>query len=170
LKTSLIIQNLNKMEINRDVFEESEQSELVLKLIESHYPEYTDENFHLLDEVTKNFVLYVNMDGQIGNGGIVQFIDNSTGTFFEETIQMSKSIDCIQLTEILTKVKELFPYKIIPKDWEARRNLWDKLCEENETNQKWDEEWEKLDDDYYNIEKVIQEKIVLYLKEKATII
>jgi len=157
------------MEINNKIFEESEQSELVLKLIKTHYPEYTDENFHLLDGVTKNFVLYVNMDGQIGNGGIVQFIDNSTGTFFDETIQMSKEINCFQLTEILTKVKELFPSKIIPKDWQERRDLWDKLCDENEGNQKWEKEWEKLDDDYYNIEKVIQEKIIQYLKEKATI-
>lgn len=158
------------MKINRDIFEENDHSELVLKLINSHYPEYTDENFHLLDEVTKNFVLYVNMDGQIGNGGIIQFIDNSTGTFFDETIQMSMEIGCYQLTEILTKVKELFPDKNIPKNWQDRRNLWDKLCEVNETNQKWDEEWEYFDDKYYNIEKVIQDKIINYLKENATII
>lgn len=157
------------MEINKDVFEKNEPSEIVLKLIEAHYPEYTDENFHLLDEVSKNFILYVNMDGQIGNGGIVQFIDNSTGTFYEETIQMSKDINCYQLTEILTKVKDIFPNKIIQKDLEARRNLWDKLCEENEGNSNWDKEWEKFDDDYYNIEKLIQEKIIIYLKEKAII-
>jgi hypothetical protein len=69
------------------------------------------------------------MDGQIMNGGVVQFIDNSTGNYFYETVQIARTINSTELLEILTKAAEQFPNEQVPKNWEERRALYDELCD-----------------------------------------
>ena len=162
---------IGKMEIKRTDLEQSKDIEDILyNLTQKYYPDYDDENFDKLDLVTQTFVLIVNADGQINNGGVVQFIDNSTGNLFHETIDAAKRIKNDSLFSILTKITTQYPSGQIPKNWERRRNLWDELCEAHENDESWDNLWEELDNSYYDNSKTIYKNLIEYLKTNAKLI
>ena len=119
-----------KMEIKRtDIEQTKDNDDIVYDLIQKYYPEYDDENFYQLNEVSQTFALIIDADGQINNGGIIQFIDNGTGNRFHETIDAAKRINSKIFVELLTRAAEQFPNGQIPKNWEERRNLYDELSE-----------------------------------------
>jgi hypothetical protein len=162
---------LGKMEIKRtDLEQTNDIADIYYDLTQKYYPDYDDENFEKLDLVTQTFVLIVNADGQINNGGVVQFIDNSTGNLFHETIDAAKRIKNDSLVSILTKATTQYPNGQIPKNWEYRRNLWDELCEVHENDESWDNLWEELDRSYYNNSKTIYQSLIEYLKTNAKLI
>jgi hypothetical protein len=144
----------SKMEIKKELLKGSDYDKIMFSIIENYYPEYEDDNFDQLDEITQTFILIVNMDGQIMNGGIIQFIDNGTGNLFHETIKAAERIKSKTLVEILTKTSGQFPDNKIPKDWDERRNLYDELCDKYITYKSFDE----LTPD--------EQKIILKNKEK----
>jgi hypothetical protein len=123
-------QKSKKMKIKKEFFNGADNSKILHCLVENCYPP-DDDNFNIekFEKVTQNFVLFVNMDGQILNGGVIQFIDNSTGNYFHETIQVAKAIKSTELLEILTKAAGQFPNGQIPKNWEERRALYDELSD-----------------------------------------
>ncbi|MDO5524216.1 MAG: hypothetical protein Q4G48_09265, partial [Bacteroidia bacterium] len=59
-----------------DIEQTNELNDLLYDLIEKYYPDYDDDSFDNLDVVTQTFALIIDADGQINNGGIIQFIDN----------------------------------------------------------------------------------------------
>lgn len=121
-----------KVEIKTtDLDKTKDLNELVYGLIEHYYPDYNDSSFENLDIVSQTFVLIIDADGQINNGGIIQFIDNGTGNRFHETIEAARRIDCKILIEILTRASRQFPNGQIPKDWDERRKVYDELCEKH---------------------------------------
>lgn len=122
--------NLKTIEIKKEDLEQCiDLDELVYDLAEKYYPDCDDGNFDKLDTVAQTFVLILDADGQINNGGIIQFIDNSSGDYFHETIEAAKRINSEIFVELLTRAAEQFPNGLIPKDWDYRRNLYDELCE-----------------------------------------
>jgi hypothetical protein len=158
------------LEFNKqDLFNASDVDDLLSDLIEKYYPDFDDSNFHQLDSVARTFVLIVNLDGQVQNGGLIQFIDNSTGNYFHETIEAAKKIGNEKLVEILTKITAQYPEKQIPKDWSERRDLWDVMCEDHENDAQWDKLWEDLDDQYYNNADLMNQQLIDYLKANAKI-
>lgn len=132
--------NLKIMEIKRDDIEQlTDTNELLSDLIQKYYPDYDDDSFDKLDIVTQTFALIIDADGQINNGGIIQFIDNGTGNRFHETIDAAKRINSEIFVELLTRAAEQFPDGQIPKDWDERRNLYDELCEKYITHKTFEE-------------------------------
>ena len=119
------------MKINKDIFEKDDLNEIFYGLMENHFPDYDEDSFELLDEVSKTFVLISVMDGQIHNGGVIQFIDNGSGNYFHETIDAAQKIGCDGLVQLLEKAASQFPENKIPKDWNERRDLIDDLNEQN---------------------------------------
>jgi hypothetical protein len=159
------------MEIKRTDLEQTNDVEDVFyDLIQKYYPDYEVENFDKLDLVTQTFVLIANADGQINNGGVIQFIDNSTGNHFHETIDAAKKIKNDSLVSILTKAATQYPNGQIPKNWEQRRNVWDELCEAHDNDESWDNLWEELNRSYYDISKAIYQNLIEYLKTNAILI
>jgi hypothetical protein len=152
-----------------DLYSTSDLDDHLYNLIQKYYPDYDDESFDYLDSVARTFVLIVNLDGQVQNGGLIQFIDNSTGDYFHETIEAAKIIENDQLVEVLTRITTEYPDKQIPKDWDERRELWDLMCEKHEGDEKWDKFWEDLDDQYYDNANLMNQKLIDYLKANAKI-
>lgn len=205
-ENDIITQHSTSFEIKRIDIEQTKGNEdLLHNLIIKYYPDYEDENFDDFDEVTQTFVLIVNADGQINNGGIIQFIDNRTGNRFHETIDAAKRINSKILVEILTIAAEQFPNGQIPKNWNERRSLYDELCNKHitylefdelsskekedilehrkrfgdtipldqcsyEEKNNWSDTWEKLDSLYYANSKIINQKLISFLKENAKLI
>ncbi len=122
-----------------DIEQLKDLNDLLYDLIEKYYPAYDDDSFDNLDIVSQTFALIIDADGQINNGGIIQFIDNGTGNRFHETIDAARRIDSDILVEILTRASRQFPNGQVPTDWDERRNLYDELCEKFITYKTFDE-------------------------------
>lgn len=158
------------LEFNKsDLYGMSDLDDLLHRLVQKYYPDYDDESFVNLDSVARTFVLIVNLDGQVQNGGLIQFIDNSTGDYFHETIEAAKSIKNDRLVEILIKITEKYPERQIPKDWDERRALWDSMGEQNENNEHCDKFWDDLDDEFYDNANAMNKELIEYLKTNAKI-
>lgn len=121
-----------------DLHQIKDLDDLLYDLIEKYYPDYEDDSFDSLDIVTQTFTLIVDLDGQVNNGGIIQFMDNRTGNRFHETVAAAKRINSGELVEILTRAAEQFPNGQIPKDWDERRSLYEQLCEKYITYRTFD--------------------------------
>lgn len=131
---------LKNMEIKGTDIEQTKNNEDILyDLIQKYYPEYDDEKFEELDIVAQTFVLIVDADGQINNGGIVQFIDNGSGNRFHETVDAAKRINSEILVGILTRAAKQFPNAKIPKNWDKRRDLFDELTDKYTTYKTFEE-------------------------------
>ena len=119
------------MEIKKnDIEQPKDLNDLFSELAMKYYPHYDDDSFENLDIVSQTFALIIDADGQIHNGGIIQFIDNGTGNRFHETIDAAKRIDSEIFVELLTRASKQFPNGQIPTDWEERRSLYNELCDE----------------------------------------
>jgi hypothetical protein len=151
----------------KDLISSNDLDDLLFNLIKNYYPEFDDDNFENLDTVARTFVLIINIDGQVQNGGLIQFIDNSTGNYFHETIEAAKSIKNKKLVEILKKITSQYPNKQIPKDWGERRDLWDSLCEKHENDEEWDKFWDELDEEYYDNANTMNQELIEYLRVNA---
>lgn len=128
------------MEIKKKDFEQQiDLNHLLSVLIEKYYPEYDEYSFGELDVVTQTFILLADADGQINNGGIIQFIDNETGNRFHETFDAARRINSEICIALFTISAEQFPNGKVPKDWEERRSLYEQLCDENITYKTFDE-------------------------------
>jgi hypothetical protein len=173
VNTEISSDNISKDRLISIEFEEKDfaQSEdvdtLLNHLIQKYFPDYDEDSFLFLDTVARNFVLILDMDGQVQNGGLVQFIDNGSGNYFHETIEAARDIKNDKLIEILTKILEHFPEARVPKDWDERRVLWDQLCDKQEDDENCSELWDALDKEYYNNAKQMNEDLITYLKQNA---
>lgn len=127
------------MEIKGKIFDKDDNVEIFYELIDKYYPEYEEDNFDQIDEVSKTFVLISNMDSQMHNGGIVQFIDNGSGNYFHETQNAAALINSNILVDILKRASEQFPNNLVPKGWDERRELFDDLCEQYTTYKTFEE-------------------------------
>ncbi len=170
-KTSLTNDKAKVMEIQKsDIEQKKEIDDILYDLTQKYYPDYDDDSFNELDIVSQTFALIIDAEGQIQNGGIIQFIDNGTGNRFHETIDAAKRIKNDSLVAILTSVTSQYPKGKIPTDWNYRRDLWDKLCDKHENDKNWDRFWEEIDERYYENSKSIFQSLIDYLKSNAKLI
>jgi uncharacterized protein DUF4375 len=64
-------------------------------------------------------------EGEVNNGGLHQFFNNSAGDNTAQTIQALEIIGAFKMADILRRAAEKFPGKMPPKDREARMEvLW----------------------------------------------
>ena len=168
----------SEMVIKKEFLSGTDTSEIINTLVENCYPEYDYENLDRLDMVSQTFVLIINMDGQVQNGGIVQFIDNSTGKYFHETEEALERIKSDRIIEILNKAASQFPNGKIPADSDLRRQLLEKIGEKYITtgvdndivDEDWEQFWEDLDSFYYDHYKQMYQNLIVYLTNNAKLI
>jgi len=164
------------MKLTISDLEGSNNLEVWDNLVDNHLPDFDETNLLKLDSVSKTFCLLVQLHYQIMNGGIIQFIDNSTGDFFHETIEAAKNIGFTELEKLLLNAAEKFPNGKIPSNWEVRRQVWDEIGdayitkEDDEliVDEAWESFWEDLDNEYYSIVETLYLKTIEYLKNKTT--
>jgi len=89
------------MTIKKSVFNNVHDLETWDVLCENYLPDFDERNRLRMDIVPLKFSLLTSMHYQIMNGGIVQFIDNSTGEYFHETLEAAKRIDFFELVQVL---------------------------------------------------------------------
>jgi hypothetical protein len=144
---------------NKNVFERNEKFDEVVNEI------LIKDGEKNLNNQIQGLIYAVNMHYQVLNGGVVQFVDNSTGDFFEETLVSLKKMKMEKYVEILERIKQIFPNQSIPKNMEERRNIIDGLTKTQEEEWKMEELWEEFDEIYYRNEKLFENKVVEYYSE-----
>jgi hypothetical protein len=158
----------NHINLSVKDFENNSQAELFQKIVDEIYEREIDLNkIDDFENPLKNLIYILNMHFQVMNGGVIQFVDNSTGDYFKETLLSLKEINADKYVRILEKIKEKFPNRIIPKNTEERRNLIDTICENLTQEQEWelDEFYESLDNEYCENQDELELIIIGYIKK-----
>ena len=74
----------------------------------------------------RDFLLCVLFEGEVANGGIFQFISNSSGDMSVETVLALEKID-ETAGKLLREALQYFPNGIAPKDRDARNDLMEQF-------------------------------------------
>lgn len=120
------------MKIDQDIFEHEDIYDIIDAIAEEIYTKYEEVNFDELDEVTQNSIVFIGLDGEIDNGGFLQFIENSSGDFYEETLRSAKAMGSQGLVDALEKVAKQFPKGTVPTDTIVRQDILEELKKEND--------------------------------------
>jgi SpoVK/Ycf46/Vps4 family AAA+-type ATPase len=102
------------------------------------------EDLDKLTDPQKNFYFNQCLEREVNNGGFSLYFTNSSGGYAHQTVETLKLIGATNFAKILQKAIDKFPNKVVPQDWEKRKEIVEKLEEKND-----DETWEKLDDKFY---------------------
>ena len=158
----------NELNISPKIFENKDTEKVFETIVDEIYNRKIDfENIKNFENPIKNLIYIFDMDGQVSNGGVIQFVDNSTGDHFEETLLALKEIKAVEYVKILEDVKSHFPNGYIPNNTEIRRNLIDSLAEKLTQEEHWEleETYEKYDTQYYSNEKKLHQYVIEYLRK-----
>ena len=77
----------------------------------------------------RDFLLCVLFEGEIDNGGVAQFISNSSGDMVEETVFALEKIGEPKTARMLREILRCFPNGVVPKDCDARNALMEQFDE-----------------------------------------
>ena len=78
-------------------------------------------------ECIQTFLLCVLYDGEIGNGGISQFLASSSGDHAHQTADALHTIGALEAETLLRKSFDYFADKIVPEDEAEQNRLLDEI-------------------------------------------
>lgn len=80
--------------------------------------------FNRINQTEKKVVIVAFFIWEVTNGGISQFLTNSSGDLFSETLTTMKEIDALEATQVLEAVKKtIFEGGSVPKDRSDRCDI-----------------------------------------------
>ncbi len=145
-----IDQIINSEDINRGIIElDNNISDLC------NYGECVER----LNEHQKIFFFNQTIEREVNNGGFNQFYYNSSGDYAHETVESLKSIGAEKTALIIQKANAQFPNNIVPKDRDDRQKIIEQI--EDKAN----DIWEKLDEDFYKYEEDLNALNMGYIRE-----
>lgn len=150
------------------IFDSNNDEVIFNKIVDTVY-ESIDYQVHedITDDAIKNLTYIFAMHFQVQNGGVIQFVDNSTGNTFYEIMESLKEIDALIYIKLLFLIESAFPNQKVPKNWEDRRDMID-LINENKVDNIPDFNselfWDELDKLYFNNQDKLYKKIIRYVK------
>jgi Domain of unknown function (DUF4375) len=74
--------------------------------------------------------LYLNYQGDVGNGGHSQFFTNPVGAYANETLLALKELGFQSVHEVLARAVAVFPGSKVPKDWKERNDLLERFSDD----------------------------------------
>ncbi|MEW5677258.1 DUF4375 domain-containing protein [Flavobacterium enshiense] len=157
----------DKLNISSKDFETKDQSKLFDKIYDDVISrEIYSDNIENFGNPLKNLIYIFSMHGEVLNGGLIQFVENSTGDNFEETLKALNEIKATEYVKILESIKTHFPNGYLPKDTGKRRELIDELNDKKNQEELWemDDIYENYDKQYYDNVKNLEKYIIEYLK------
>lgn len=78
-----------------------------------------------LSPTAQTLYLVVLFDGELVNGGFVQFFENSSGAYAAETLAALRIIGARRSAELLDSALTAFPGRVVPKEQRQRYELLD---------------------------------------------
>jgi len=103
--------------------------------------------------------LYLNYQGDVGNGGHSQFFMNPVGAYANETLAALRELRFQNVTDILSRAIAVFPASHVPKDSKERNDLVEGFSEDAFTL------WFQLDRELYSVSEVHWPLLQKYLQD-----
>lgn len=101
------------------------------------------------------------LESEVNNGGFIQFFDNASGALADETVPAFKRIGAGKTASICKKALKALGQKL-PRDWEERRALLDKIVDDRVA-----ELLEACDDAFYEYPDDLEDLNVAYVRKNA---
>ena len=118
-----------------------------------------ESGFDSLNEYERTILVTQAVEGEVNNGGFIQFFDNSMGALAGETAAAFQRIGAKKTAAICRRALKVFP-EGLPADWEERRAYLDEHVTEAV-----EEKLEKCDDAFYMYEDDLEALNVAYVRE-----
>lgn len=115
----------------------------------------------LLNDFERPLILSQMLQDSINGGGINTFFYNDAGNFAYESLNALETIGAFKVATIIREAIEIFPENPIPGDIETCRNIMEMMPDEN----KIDDRWNELSDEFYKMEDYIIEVTLSYIKK-----
>ena len=123
-----------------------------------YYLQFFPKNLMIFQKTKKLFVYVQNLEREINNGGFNQYFFNSSGDYARETVQALKEIKANKTAPLLEKAIQQFPDSNFPSDRTERQDIMEKI------EDKADEVWDRLDNNFYKYEDNIAELLLDFVK------
>jgi hypothetical protein len=121
------------------------------------------DGFYRLSRPEKTYYLGQVLYGEVFNGGMRQFFDNSSGDFYRETLDALKELGAMSSLGLLIAAKEiLFPDCDPPPDQVARYKMMPQYPETAEPQPAFYSELERIDDVFYSDPDEIPDRLRKY--------
>lgn len=122
------------------------------------------DGFYRLSHHEQTYYLGSILEGEVYNGGIGQFFDNSSGDFYRETLDALVELGAVRCHAILLAAKQvLFAQDDPPRDRAERMAAMPEGPDEpNAPRPAWDLELERLDDEFYTDPDKLGERLRRY--------
>lgn len=83
----------------------------------------------LSESNVRDFLLCILFVGEVNNGGIFQFLSNSSGDMAEETVSALENVGEHKIAKLLKEALQYFPNGVVPKDCDVRNALMEQFDE-----------------------------------------
>jgi hypothetical protein len=103
--------------------------------------------------------LFLNYQGDVGNGGHLQYFTNPVGADANETLTALKELRFQEVHDILTQAVAVFPGSHVPKDWKVRNELVEGFSEDVF------DLWSRLDRELYRVDSECWPLLQRYLQD-----
>jgi len=122
------------------------------------------DGFYRLSHPEQTYFLVTVLQGEVFNGGIGQFFDNSSGDFYRETLDALEELGAMRCHGLLVAAKHvLFPHGDIPRDQAARYEIMPKYPDAPDAPRPdWDMELERISDEFYTDPDQLPERLHRY--------
>lgn len=109
-----------------------------------------EEHVELLSAPARTLYFVEALDGEVLNGGFIQFFSNSSGKYAHETLAALQEIGALRAAGLLQRAIDTFPDKRVPVQRRARNDALENADSEI---------LEALDTEYYRLEKSTGENL-----------
>ena len=96
----------------------------------------------------------------VDNGGMISFFYNSGADYYIETIEDLKILKHEKIVKLLEKIRKIFPEGDLPKDMNIRSEIISSY-----PDGEFDEMYEEIDNEFYDLEKKLEEDLVNFILE-----
>ncbi len=122
------------------------------------------DGFYRLSPHEQTYYLCCRLEGEVYNGGLGQFFDNSSGEFYQETLDALAELGAARCREILIAAKQLlFPQGDPPRDKAERLAAMPGFTAEPDVPQPaWDLELRRLDGEFFTEPDKLSERLRKY--------
>jgi len=122
------------------------------------------DGLYRLSRWEQTYYLVCVLQGEVFNGGIGQFFDNSSGDFYRETLDALGELGAMRCRALLVEAKQaLFPSGVPPRDQTARCAMMPDYPEETDAPRPaWDLELERISDEFWTDPDRLDERLRRY--------
>jgi len=125
------------------------------------------DGFYRLSHPEQTYYLATVLQGEVFNGGIGQFFDNSSGDFYRETLEALEELGAVRCHALLLAGKQvLFPHAEPPREQAARYEIMPEYPDAPDAQRPdWDLELELISDEFYTDTDQLPDRLRIYALE-----